>query len=47
MHFSTAVEKCIKNSADQMVKTHIVIRVRNSFNSSYTIGYNHYEFELK
>jgi hypothetical protein len=42
---STAVEKCIKNSTDHMVKTHIVIHPRNSFNSSYIIDYMHYNYD--
>jgi len=42
---STAVEKCIKNSPDPTVKTHIVNRLRNSFNSSYIIDYKNYNYE--
>ena len=43
---SMAVEKCIKTVLIPRSKTHMVIRLRNSLNSSYIIDYMHYNYEL-
>jgi hypothetical protein len=36
----------MKNSTNPMVKTYIVIHIRNSLNSSYIVDYMHWNYEL-